>query len=79
MRQYKGYGIDHVIFHSEKDIDEMLKRHAIEDYILRCRVFAGMKTMDVSKWVDEAAELLNKKYGISWEELEEMEIQAYNA
>lgn len=77
MKKYKGYYIDHVSFNSEEEIDDFLKQKAIEYYKITCQVFAIQKTVEASLYMDEQAQKLNKKYGISWEELEEMTIEAY--
>lgn len=77
MKKYKGYYIDKVIFNSEAEIDEFVKQQAIREYKIRCQVFCINGTMEASIYADEQAQKLNKEYGISWEELEEMEIEAY--
>ena len=76
MKQYKGHYIDKVIFHNEAEIDEFMKQQAIKEYKTRCQVFAINRTMEASIYASEQAQRLNKEYGISWEELEEMEIEA---
>ena len=45
MKKYRGYYIDHVIFHSEADIDSHIKNHAIEQYQMMCRMFLNMEKM----------------------------------
>lgn len=77
MKKYKGYYIDKVAFHSEAEIDEFIKQQAIKEYEKRCKIFATRGTMEASIYASKQAEKLNKKYGISWEELEQMEIEAY--
>lgn len=77
MKKCKGYYIDKVIFHNEAEIDEFVKQQAIKEYEKRCKIFANCGTMEASIYASEQAEKLNKKYGISWEELEQMEIKAY--
>lgn len=77
MKKYKGYYIDKVIFHSEEEIDEFIKQQTIREYKSRCQVFAINKNMEASIYASEQTKRLNKEYGISWEELEQMEIEAY--
>lgn len=77
MKKYKGYYIDHVYYHSEAEIDEAIKQREINNYKMRCEIFAMRKTMEASIFADEQAEKLNREYGISWEELEQIEIEAY--
>lgn len=77
MKKYKCYYIDKVIFRSEAEIDEFVKQQAIREYKIRCQVFAINRTIEASIYTDEQAQKLNKEYGISWEELEQMEIEAY--
>lgn len=77
MKKYKGYYIDKVAFRSEAEIDGFVKQLAIREYKIRCQVFSLNGTMEASILADEQAQKLNKEYGISWEELEAMEIEAY--
>lgn len=79
MKKYKGYYIDKVIFHDEAEIDEFVKQQEIREYKIRCQIFASHGTMEASIYASEQAEKLNKEYGISWEELEEIEIEAYKS
>ncbi len=77
MKKYKGCYIDKTFFNNEAEIDEFLKQQAIREYKIRCQVFAINKDMGSGIYADEQAEKLNREYGISWEELEQMEIEAY--
>lgn len=77
MKKYKGYYIDKVVFHNETEIDEFVKQQEIREYKIRCQVFAINKNMEASIYASEQAEKLNREYGISWEELEQMEIEVY--
>ena len=76
MTNYRGYYIDHVHFHSQSDIDEFIKRQDILEYQTRCAVFAIEGTMESSNYASEQAEKLHKEYGISWEDLEQIEIES---
>lgn len=77
MRKYKGHYIDKVIFNSEAEIDEFIKKEAIREYKIRCQVFAINKNAEAGLYSYEQAEKLHNEFGISWEELEQMEIEAY--
>lgn len=77
MTQYRGLYIDHVYYNSKSDIDEAIKQREINNYKMRCEIFALRKTMEASIFADEQAEKLHNEFGISWEELEQMEIEAY--
>ena len=77
MKKYKGCYIDKTFFRNEAEIDEFLKQQAIREYKIRCQVFATNKDMGSGIYADEQAEKLNREYGIGWEELEQMEIEAY--
>lgn len=77
MTKYKGLYIDHIYYHSKADIDEAIKQREINNYKMRCEIFAMRKTMEASIFADEQAEKLHNEFGISWEELEQMEIEAY--
>lgn len=77
MTQYRGYYIDKVVFNSKSEIDEFIKNREIEAYKTACKLFSHFKTLEYSIYCSELAEKLNKTYDISWDELEEMEIEAY--
>ena len=77
MTKYKGLYIDHIYYHSKADIDESIKQKEIKNYKMRCEILAMRKTMEASIFADEQAEKLHNEFGISWEELEQIEIEAY--
>lgn len=76
MKNYKGYYIDKVIFNNEHDIDEFLKNQAIEAYKKAIQIFASNSTMEASIWCDEKAEKLVNQFGFTWEQVEQLEIEA---
>lgn len=78
MTQYKGYYIDHVVFNSKADIDNFIKKQTLERYIRECKRFAEKPSMELSKIMDETAAHL-RKYGYTWEQIEQIEIKAFNA
>lgn len=75
MKQYKGYYIDKVIFHNEEEIDAFVKNQAIDAFKNAVRLFCEHSTMENSMYQDEKAEVLVNKFGYTWEEVEELEIQ----
>ena len=77
MTKYKGLYIDHIYYHSKADIDEAIKQREINNYKMRCEIFAMRKTMEASIFADEQAEKLHNEFGVSWEELEQIEIEVY--
>ena len=79
MKQYKGYYIDHVYFHSKAEIDAHIKQEAVEEYQRRIRYFADHSTMEASIFCTEQADRLHNIFGFSYEEIEAIEIAAYAA
>ena len=79
MTQYKGYYIDHILFHSKAEIDDHIKQKAVEEYQRRIRYFANHSTMEACIFCSEQADLLHNNFGFSYEEIEEIEIAAYAA
>ena len=79
MKQYKGYYIDKVIFNNEKEIEAFLEKQAIEAYKTACKIFASHSTMENSIYCDEKAQILVNNFGYTWEQIEQLEIQAYTA
>lgn len=77
MRKYRGYYIDGVIFHSEKEIDESIKRQAIDAYKNAVKIFIYRQDLEASSLCDEKADNL-LKLGFSWEEIEALELEAYD-
>ena len=79
MKQYRGYYIDHVIFHSKADIDAHIKNHAIEQYQMMCRMFAETPSMELSKLMGDQADYMHKAFGMEYSEIERIEIEALAA
>ena len=75
MKKYKGYYIDHITFNSEAEIDAFLKEQAIKGYKQAVWFFCKESTMEASIYVNEKAEYLHKQFGMSWSELEAIEIE----
>ena len=80
MTQYKGYYIDHIIFNSKADIDNFIKEQAIDRYKMMCRMFAREDAgVELAILMSEQADLLHNKFGLDYNEIEEIEIEAYKA
>lgn len=77
MKQYKGYYIDKVIFHSESDIDAFIKRETIRKYQMFCKMFADNASMELIVIMRPYEERLHNEFGLSYEEIEQLEIEAY--
>lgn len=76
MKQYKGYYIDKVIFNNEKEIDTFLEKQAVDAYKMACKLFAETRTMSSSMLCDEKAERLVNEFDYTWEQVEQLEIEA---
>lgn len=76
---YKGYYIDHVYFNSKQDIDNHIKKKAVESYKTALWLFNKNKDMESSIYADEKAEYLVNNCGMTWEQVEAIEIETYKA
>jgi len=79
MKQYKGYYIDNVIFHSETEIDDHIKANAVEDYKRRVEAWEHSRTLESAVCVSEKAEILVNNFGFTWEEVEMLEVETLQA
>lgn len=79
MTQYKGYFVDHIVFDNKQDIDEHIKAQAIETYKRAIRYFLEKGDMETSIYADEKAEYLVSQCGMTWEQVEAIEIETYKA
>lgn len=79
MKQYKGYYIDNVIYHNEKEIDEHIKEYAINAYKIAVELFCKEKSLEYAMYVNEKAENLVNNFGYTWEQVEELEIKFMTA
>ena len=75
MKQYKGYYIDNVIFHNEKEIDAFVEKQAVVAFKNAVRFFCEQPTPGNSMYQDEKANILVNNFGYTWEQVEELEIQ----
>ena len=79
MKQYKGYYIDKVIFHNETEIDAFLKKQTIEKYQTLCKMFATDSCMELINMMNPYEERLHNEFCLSYEEIEQLEIEAISA
>lgn len=76
MKQYKGYYIDGVWFHSEEEIDNFLKEKAIKNYSRMARKFVNDPSMELTVMMSDEADRIHKLFGLSYAEIEDIEIEA---
>lgn len=74
-RQYRGYYIDNVVFSSKKDIDEFIKKQAVDRFAMLNKYFAEKPSMEASIACSEQARYLHDEFGFSWEQIEQLEIE----
>lgn len=77
MTKYKNYYIEKDSvngFKSKAEIDEYIRKSEIEYFKKLCKIFNSHLTIEASIICQNQADKLNKLYGISWRELEEIEI-----
>lgn len=79
MKQYKGYYIDHVSFNSKDEIDAFIKKLAIERHEMLARMFADKPSMELSVMMSDNADRLHNVFGMGYEFIEEIEINAISA
>ena len=79
MKQYKGLYIDGTIFTCKADIDSFLKEKAIEAYKNAVWAFCKESTMEASMMADQKAAYLNTQFGMDWDEIEAIELEAMAA
>lgn len=79
MTKYRGYYIDKVVFTSKEDIDTFIKEKTIKAYRQAIRFFLRDSSMEASIFADQKAEYLHNECGMSWSEIEEIEIMEMGA
>lgn len=79
MTKYKGYYIDHVIFHSKAEIDNFIKNQAIDRYKMMCRMFANDGGMELSIIMSDHADYMHNVCGMDYNEIEAIEIEVFQA
>ena len=79
MKNYKGYYIDGVVFHSKSEIDMFIKEQAIERYKQLCAMFANKPSMELNAMMCDKADYLHNVCGLSYDAIEQIEIEAIKA
>lgn len=75
MTKYKGYYIDGVTFSSKAEIDKFLKDVTINTYKMYCRMFEEKPSMElVYNFLTPCMDKLHNEYGLSYEEIELLEV-----
>lgn len=77
MRQYKGVYIDHVFIHNKQDVEDFLKRRTLEIFRYAHELFYHSPTYAMGITCEECAGELHDEYGMSWDEIEELEMKIY--
>lgn len=79
MKQYKGYYIDKVSFNNKQEIDAFIKKQTIEKYQQLCKMFSNNSCMELIVMMTPYEEKLHNEFGLSYEEIEQIEIEAIRA
>ena len=79
MRNYRGYYIDGFTFKNEQEIDAFIEKQAVDGYKRDVKLFAADPSMEGSIAAGESAERLVKQFGYTWEQVEAIEIEVYEA
>lgn len=76
MKQYKGYYIDNVIFHNEKEVDNFIREKAILHYTMLNQIFKKEMSFESSVMCSDYEIYMHDTLGFSFEELEAIEAAA---
>ena len=76
-QSYKGEYIGPGCFSSRAEVDEALKRRAVEYVKLVAKLFLIHKKYATANELANAEKILVDYYGYTWEETEAIEIEAY--
>jgi hypothetical protein len=79
MKKYKGYYIDKVYFNNEQEIDKFLEEQALKAYKTACWLFNKDVCIETSIYASEKAQILVDKFGYTWEQVEQIEIEVIKA
>ena len=76
MKNYKGYYIDNVRFHSQADIDAFIKQQAVKHHQQLAYLFGLEPTIELCIAMGDHADRLVKHFCFSYEEVEAIELAA---
>lgn len=82
MIKYRGYYIEPVSangFHSKEEIDEFIKKQAIERYKTYCRLFSRRPSVELSVIMANHADYMHRSCSISHADIEDIEIEVFSA
>lgn len=76
MKKYRGYYIDGCVFRTEKEIDDFVKNQAVKKYSTLCAMFSRNPSMELNAIMCAHAYSLHHEHGLSYEQIEQIEISA---
>ena len=79
MKQYRGYYIDRVNFHSTSDIDDFIKDLAISRLTVYCHAFHLNRTTEAALILSDHEDWMVRNCGMTPAEVEDIEIAAFEA
>lgn len=79
MKSYKGYAIDGVYFQSQAQIDAFIRESLLNSFKAHTEDFELHRNYSSAEGANRVAEKLVSQYGMSWEEIEELEAQILSA
>lgn len=63
-------------FKNKEQLEAWTKAGNIEEYKQLVKLFNNNPTMELSSMMSDRAEILHDRFGVSWEEIEQMEMAA---
>lgn len=79
MKQYRGYYIDHVYFHSTDDIDAFIKNKAVARLKTYCLLFHRDRSTEAAIVLSDHEDWMIHNCGMTPAEVEYAEIAAFEA
>lgn len=77
MKNYRGYYIDGVIFHSKSEIDAFIKEQAINKYKMYCRMFHEDSSMELIAIMSAHEIYMHDVCGMEYGEIEDIQIATF--
>lgn len=78
-RKYRGYYIGPGAFQTKAEIDNFIKQQAIRRYQSYCRSFLRDRTIEASVVMSNHADYMHNVCGMSYDEIEAIEIEVFSA
>lgn len=63
-------------FNNYEELESWSKQGKIDEYKKLARMFDKHATMELNNRMCEVAEILNKRFGLTWNEIESLEFEA---